>query len=88
MIKEIAVTYLIIKHGRVQEDVAGRAAVLDGCAAQDQGPRKTMEDTYILRNSLALSEFSWTGRPPTRSGLYAVWTFLMLMAAWHRSTPY
>ncbi|KAK9833699.1 hypothetical protein WJX74_003093 [Apatococcus lobatus] len=55
-----------------EEDVAEQAAILDGCAAQDQGPRKTMEDTYILRNSLALSEFSWTGRPPARSGLYAV----------------
>lgn len=54
------------------EDVAEQAAILDGCAAQDQGPRKTMEDTYILRNSLPLSEFSWSGRPPARSGLYAV----------------
>lgn len=57
---------------RGQEDVAEQAAILDGCAAQDQGPRRTMEDTYILRNSLPLSEFSWTGRLPARSGLYAV----------------
>ena len=61
-------------HG--QEDVAEQAAILDGCAAQDQGPRKTMEDTYILRNSLPLSEFSWTGRPLARSGLYAVCYFI------------
>lgn len=67
-------------HG--QEDVAEQAAILDGCAAQDQGPRKTMEDTYILRNSLPLSEFSWSGRPPARSGLYAVCFCISPIFSW------
>ncbi len=60
-----------LKAGRgvVQEDVAEQVAILVGCAAQDQGPRATMEDTYILQNSLALS---WVGAPPSRSGIYAV----------------